>query len=556
MRMRAIGSCFIVVGLSFGAVPAAPRDVMIRSIDTIDRILELHNFGAGNEDLSGYQFCSHDEGETRRYSGSTGLNGVTIEAGTSIFMHFNNDAPADPDHLNMSSLGGVVAGPLDNGPFSISLYFPPIDFNDGTQMASPLQWSIDGTDNSTADERSDEAENGGLWTNQSLWVSTGTDTTRIALKPGAETTVLHGPDDYFVFGPPREGSQAVALCGDVAHYAWVRLDDGGTNPNILYRNCVVDGNCGPISLLVGVSTEETNPKVACSDTSVLVAWEDTRRLNTDLFYRRSTDGGETFEGLQGLVSSPTDEKNLALAMEGSVVVAVWEDLRKGNPHIALRRSENAGETFGPLKFVVSSPADETHPALTLEGSDLLVAWEDNRRGNIHVGYKQSIDGGATFGNIKFLVSSPVNETRPVLGRTGDLIVAAWEDPRRGNRNIFSRRSMNGGDSWGPLQAVVSSLTEEIRPVLAMEGSEVLVAWEDYRAGNSHVGYKLSTNSGASYGPLAFVVSAPTDEFDPVCDLAGGLAACVWSDTRTGQPEARARESLDGGVTWGPMRRLD
>ncbi len=203
------GVCTLVVLFAFhGIALTASRDVMIRSIDTVTLVLELHNFGAANELLSGFRFCSHDDNQLRVYSNTTGLNGVTIEAGTSLFLHFLNDAPVDPDHLNISSVG-PVAVPLDNGPYAISLYSSPAIFSNGDTMADHLQWSIGGVDNTTADERSDEAQAGGLWTDQSLWVVTTTETTLIKLKPGAESTVLHGPDDYEVFGGSSVGAGEV-----------------------------------------------------------------------------------------------------------------------------------------------------------------------------------------------------------------------------------------------------------------------------------------------------------------------------------------------------------
>ena len=142
------------------------------------------------------------------YTSITGLNGVTLQSGQSLFFHFLNDAPADPDHINISSVG-PVALPLDNGPYAMSLYFPPVSFINGNTMADHVQWSIGGVDNSTADERSDEAQAGGLWTNQSLWVSTATDTTLIELQAGAESTVLHGPGDYEVVGAAPSGAGEV-----------------------------------------------------------------------------------------------------------------------------------------------------------------------------------------------------------------------------------------------------------------------------------------------------------------------------------------------------------
>ena len=104
---------------------------------------------------------------------------------------------------------------------------------------------------------------------------------------------------------------------------------------------------------------------------------------------------------------------------------------------------------------------------------------------------------------------------------------------------------------------MSATTEERNPVLAMDGDLLLIAWEDRRAlTNSHIAYRRSTNGGVSYEPLQFLVSAPTDEVEPACDISGSSVACVWSDLRSGQPVPYARESTDGGVVWSPLRRLD
>ena len=136
---------------------ASDRDVQIRSLHFDSGLIELHNFGVTDEPLDGWIFCSHDENEVFLYTNGLNLNGVIIEAGTSLFVHFNNDAPlADPDRINRSDLG-PFATPFDSfGAYSLSLYINS-NFASGAAMADHLQWSFDGLDNATADERSDEA---------------------------------------------------------------------------------------------------------------------------------------------------------------------------------------------------------------------------------------------------------------------------------------------------------------------------------------------------------------------------------------------------------------
>ena len=80
---------------------------------------------------------------------TTGLNRVTIEAGTSLFIYFNNDAPpVGADHINRSSTGGSWAEPFDAGAYGMGLYFQT-PFENGANIADHVQWSYGGLDNTT-----------------------------------------------------------------------------------------------------------------------------------------------------------------------------------------------------------------------------------------------------------------------------------------------------------------------------------------------------------------------------------------------------------------------
>ncbi|MFP6876437.1 MAG: hypothetical protein VCA37_06385 [Roseibacillus sp.] len=153
-------------------------------------VVEMHNYGTTSQSLAGWRFCTHDENQIRRYSSTTGLNAVSIAAGESLFIHYPNDAPGgDPAHLNRSTLGNF-ATPLDSDASGIQIYFRP-PFGAGANIADHLQWSIDGIDDLSADERSDEAEAGGVWVNQSEQISTTADTAMVQLD--ADVGALNQP---------------------------------------------------------------------------------------------------------------------------------------------------------------------------------------------------------------------------------------------------------------------------------------------------------------------------------------------------------------------------
>ena len=179
------------------ATMSSPREIQVKSVDFENGIIELHNFGSSDQALDGWRFCTHDEDESLKYSGSSGLNGMTIEAGTSLFIHFNNDAPVvNADTINRSSTGGSWATPLDAGAYGLGLYFQT-PFGVGANLADHVQWSLGGLDDGTADERSDEAQSGGVWTDQTQWVATSGATTKLVLTDGSAGE-LHGPADYLV----------------------------------------------------------------------------------------------------------------------------------------------------------------------------------------------------------------------------------------------------------------------------------------------------------------------------------------------------------------------
>ncbi len=215
IALAALGA-FVPASLAHAGPNA--RAVQIASVDFNTGVLELHNFDASDIDLDGWRFCSHDFDEARRYTAPTGLDGITIEAGTSVFIHFNNDAPADPDRVNSSSLGGLFALPLDQGAKGIQLYFPNasgiVAFGNSTLIADHLQWNDGGTVGS-ATFRTAQAVAENLWSANGDFIVTNATTSRIDLTDTTGGTD-HSPANYLVSGAPQEGGCELCVAGEAA----------------------------------------------------------------------------------------------------------------------------------------------------------------------------------------------------------------------------------------------------------------------------------------------------------------------------------------------------
>jgi len=276
--------------------------------------------------------------------------------------------------------------------------------------------------------------------------------------------------------------------------------------------------------------------------------------NPNIFYRRCTVGGSCSATLK-MVGAATVEAQPAVACDGSTVLVVWEDYRDGNADIASRRSTDGGTSFGGLEFLVRGPADETNPALAMTPGVALLVFEDFRNGNKDLASRRSTDGGATWGTFTFLVRSPFDDSDPVLAMDGTLAFLGWVDRRFANQDIAYRRSTTSGTSWENLTFLVKAPTVESDPTIGLDGSTVMVTWADSRNGVQDLAYRRSLTSAASFEGLTFLVKAPTDDSEPNLRISGDDAVLAWVDQRGGNQSISFRRSGDSGATWGATSRL-
>jgi hypothetical protein len=197
----ALTAVLLLVQTAAAQITVPQRFVQIRSINLTTSVLELYNSGEAPQPLAGWRFCTHDENEVRRYSSPTGLNSFTLSSGQSLYIHFNNDAdPANNQEVDIDAIQGGFATPLDaTGAYGAQIYFQT-SFGVGANIADHIQFSIDGVDNASADDRSDEAE-GEVWADQNEWISISADTEMIVLNANSLDNEIHSPADYSVVAP-------------------------------------------------------------------------------------------------------------------------------------------------------------------------------------------------------------------------------------------------------------------------------------------------------------------------------------------------------------------
>jgi len=280
---------------------------------------------------------------------------------------------------------------------------------------------------------------------------------------------------------------------------------------------------------------------------------------TDIFFSRSIDGGATFEPPVNVSATAGSSSKPVLAIFGRTVLIAWVDDTPGTSNIFLTRSTNGGVTFEPPVNVSNTLGDADSPQLAVSGSSVLVVWTNTTLGNSELLVRRSTDGGATFEPpVNVSNNQIINSYGFELAFSGSTVLIAWEAliAFPSNANIFVARSDDGGATFGlPVNVYASSGTSE-NPRIAISGSTVLIAWEEWMAGvTTDIYVSRSTDGGATYGPPTNVSNTAGFSEAHRIAISGTTIIIAWEDTVQPIHDILVVRSSDSGATFGPPVNL-
>ncbi|MBX3470202.1 MAG: exo-alpha-sialidase [Planctomycetes bacterium] len=391
--------------------------------------------------------------------------------------------------------------------------------------------------------------------------------------PGAPAAVAPGAYAYEGFEPERllpatlgkrrlpQDLPAVAMDGALAIAVW---HDPRLGSSDLFFRRSTDGGLtwSPDARLNAPAVGwRFQSSVAISGPRVVVAWTDSRGGPWDIYVKTSVDGGATWAPEVRL----NEDVGLVLrldpvvAVSGDRVVVGWQDQRSGDADIYVKTSADGGATWtADVRLNSDSTTSiQDWPAVGLSGDQVIVAWRDDRHGHSDIYYRRSADLGMTW-TADARLNTNVGTTAqsfPALGRSGDLVVAAWTDAA----DICYRTSADGGETWSAVAVLSTSTTgSRTRATVSASGDRVVVAWVDTRTGTMDIRTRTSADGGATWSADARLneASPPGSHDVPAAALSGDRVVVVWAGNRDGDWDIYHRTSADGGATWTADERLN
>lgn len=321
----------------------------------------------------------------------------------------------------------------------------------------------------------------------------------------------------------------------------------------------------------------THPVAADGDTTHVV-WAQ----RGDIHYRRSRDGGTTWEHAVRLTSSGSAQYPCSLELSGADLHLVWPDSRNGTWEVYHKRSTDAGATWGEDTRLTPG-LDLFRMGTAISGATVHVAWASSSLvaptpagthtwGEIY--YKRSVDRGATWEPDVRLTVPEASAMRPGIAASGDSVHLIWFDRRDATAlldwRIHYQRSVDGGATWEPdveLRRAPERFPHHPQ-IVATPGGTVCAVWEEgqvfdgeHWSGDPALHSCISQDDGRTWSEprrITFVNAPNGWATHPKTHAAGSRVHLAWTDAPDGTDAHRAgyyMTSPDGGLTWGVPERL-
>ena len=338
-------------------------------------------------------------------------------------------------------------------------------------------------------------------------------------------------------------SWCVAASGDTVLAVWDDQRDG--NYEIYFKRSTDAGISWGEDTRLTNSAYSYDPCITIKGSVVHIVWQELRDGYYEIYYIRSTDGGVSWDADTRLTTNTSDSWNPSIAANGSLVHVVWEDERQGNSEIYYKKSTDGGVTWGADTRLTSSPSDSWNPSVTVSGVFVHVAWYDFRDGNWEIYYKLSVDGGVSWGTDTRMTNNSHVSRYPCLASSGSVVHLVWHDDRDGNYEAYYKRSENGGTSWSADTRVTNDAANSMFPSIAISASTLHLVWFDTRdTPNVEIYYNQSTDEGLSWGTDVQLTDSPLSSYPSVA-VSGSVVHVVWQDMRDGNNEIYYKRNPTG-----------
>jgi len=300
--------------------------------------------------------------------------------------------------------------------------------------------------------------------------------------------------------------------------------------------------------------------------TLYLAWSDGRDASQNIYYAKSSDGGESWASAQRVWETSLDSLRPDVVVPGTTAILSWAE-RTLYPHHEVY--EMALEAGSPVLV----PNDRTglayvsHLALG-PGGELHLALQGGTKSQPDILYSRRDAEATTWPTATVVFTHTASGSfNPALAVSDSGTVhLMWQENSFTDSTIHTMRGQSSGPdiAWGSPITLSAGITSSVRPAVALGiGTVVYVAWGEKAPDlkNQYVRFARSEDGGATWSdperidPERFSVNsvAPTDVAPSLVVAPSGTVCVAWHGFRPGA-QVQAEEiyvtcSADQGKNW-------
>ena len=340
--------------------------------------------------------------------------------------------------------------------------------------------------------------------------------------------------------------RCLVTCADTVHVVWYDWHNNGSA--IYHRRSSDQGTTwGSDTRLSDSPAYSDFPTLAVSGSNLHLAFRDRRTGRYLSYHKRSTDGGRTWEQDHFISDSTLFNWWPSIAAVGQDVYLAL-NMDTVNSEVFFRRSTDNGETWDPIQRISNAALRSEDPCIAARDSFVHIVWNEFRHGgNGHseVYYRRSSDRGVTWGSETRLTHDTAMSYSPTVYPTGSNVDVAWEDNRSGAFEIYHKRSTDYGHTWGADKRLTYDSIPSAYPSIVVDGTNVHLVW--FRlSGGGGIFYLHSGDGGASWDSIVTLVSG-TSPAMPFIDFTGSALHVIWRDIRGADTAIYYKRNPTGNV---------
>jgi S1-C subfamily serine protease len=341
----------------------------------------------------------------------------------------------------------------------------------------------------------------------------------------------------------------LAASGNKVYVVWEESHDGINR--IMFAKSTDRGNIfsKPANLTSSVGKDSETPSIAAFGNIVYVVWTDNSPGNFDIFFMKSTDGGNTFNKPLNLSNDPGLSYQPRIVTDGkNNVYVVWTDNSPGNYNILFTKSSDGGDSFDKPIILSNLKGVSNFPNIVASGNNVYVVWShknntdfdpsntENQTQTYNVFFTKSLDRGNSFSKPVNLSDDTANSQSPALAISEKgTVYVVWSDNSIGTYETFFTKSLDQGHTFSKVSVISSNIARSISPSISTYGNNVFVVWSDNTFGNSEIFFTNSIDNGSTFNmPFNISEDAGTSGVAQITiDPGAGNLYLIWQDNATG-----------------------